>query len=134
VVEVSFTQKTPYQKSAPNPPAILQGARGEIRTTRAASRFSSLVALKLSEWIPTTDQKGTNMADEKKWEESKDGGKPEGNGGTSTREPTQPEEVAGRARQMVAVCPKCGVQSYVGGDWKWFTCWKCGGTNSEMVC
>jgi hypothetical protein len=81
----------------------------------------------------TTNQKGIDMADEKKWEESEGAGKPEGNGGTSTREPEQPAEVAGRTRQMVAVCPKCGVQTYVGVDWKWFTCWKCGGTSSEMM-
>lgn len=73
------------------------------------------------------------MADEKKWEETQGTGQPEGKGGMSTREPEQGEEVGGRRRQMVAVCAKCGVQSYIGGDWKWFTCWKCGGTSSEMV-
>ena len=81
----------------------------------------------------TTDQKGIDMADETKWETWEGPGKPEGKGGTSTRESDQGAEVAGRTRQMVAVCSKCGMQSYVGADWKWFTCWKCGGTSSEMI-
>jgi hypothetical protein len=73
------------------------------------------------------------MGDEKKWETWEEPGKPEGNGGTSMRESDQGPEVAGRTRQMVAVCSKCGMQSYVGADWKWFTCWKCGGTSSDTA-
>ena len=72
------------------------------------------------------------MADEKKWETWEEPGKPQGKGGTSTGELDEGAEVAGRTRQMVAVCPKCGMQSYVGADWKWFTCWKCGGTSADV--
>jgi hypothetical protein len=73
------------------------------------------------------------MPEEKKWEKREDPGKPEGKGGTSSPESSTGNEVEGRSRQMVAVCVKCGTQSYVGGDWKWFTCWKCGGMSTEMV-
>jgi hypothetical protein len=81
----------------------------------------------------TSGQKGNDfMADEKKWETWEEPGKPEGKGGTSMHESDQGAEVAGRTRQMVAVCAKCGMQSYVGADWKWFTCWKCGGTSADV--
>ena len=73
------------------------------------------------------------MADEKQWQEAKAGGQPEGEGGTSSPEATTGLEVGGRSRQLVASCFKCGTTAYVGVDWKWFTCWKCGGTNSEMM-
>ena len=73
------------------------------------------------------------MADEKQWKESEEGKKPEGNGGTSSPEPAGGDEVGGRSRQMVASCFKCGTTSYVGADWKWFTCWKCGGVSSETA-
>ena len=73
------------------------------------------------------------MADEKKGQKWEEPEKPEGKGGTSIPQSETTNEVEGRSRQLVAVCFKCGTQSYVGVDWKWFTCWKCGGMSSEMV-
>jgi hypothetical protein len=72
------------------------------------------------------------MAEENSWKKWEGEGAPEGNGGMSS--PPSPEsEVQGRNRQLVATCYKCGTQTYIGIDWKWFTCWKCGGTNSEII-
>ncbi|PZR72857.1 MAG: hypothetical protein DLM73_12090 [Chthoniobacterales bacterium] len=73
------------------------------------------------------------MTDEKNWEKWEGPGGPEGKGGTSIAASSGPDEVEGRNRQFVAVCATCGMQTYIGADWKWFTCWKCGGTNSEMI-
>ena len=73
------------------------------------------------------------MADEKQWKEWEEQKKPEGKGGTSSPEATTADEVGGRSRQLVASCFKCGTTSYVGIDWKWFTCWKCGGTSSDTA-
>jgi hypothetical protein len=73
------------------------------------------------------------MADDKQWKEWEEGNKPEGKGGTSSPETSSEDEVGGRSRQLVASCFKCGTTSYVGADWKWFTCWKCGGTSSDTA-
>lgn len=78
-------------------------------------------------------RKGIDMADEKKWKESEGGEKQEGKGGVSSPEPSSAGEVEGHTRQLVASCFKCGTTSYVGADWKWFTCWKCGGTSSDTA-
>ena len=73
------------------------------------------------------------MEDEKKWKESEGAGAQEGKGGVSSPEPSPAGEVEGRSRQVVASCFKCGTTSYIGADWKWFTCWKCGGTSSDSA-
>ncbi|HMG05657.1 MAG TPA: hypothetical protein VK581_09350 [Chthoniobacterales bacterium] len=73
------------------------------------------------------------MSEEKKWQKWEGEGEPEGKGGLSSATASQLSEVDGRTRQLVAVCYKCGTQTYVGVDWKWFTCWKCGGTVTEMI-
>jgi len=73
------------------------------------------------------------MADDKKWEKWDGPGGPEGEGGTSKAESSRAEEVEGKGQQFVAVCSTCGTQAYVGPDWKWFTCWKCGRTSAEML-
>jgi hypothetical protein len=73
------------------------------------------------------------MADEKKWKEAEGAGEPAGKGGVSTPEPSSAGEVEGHSRQLVASCFKCGTTSYVGADWKWFTCWRCGGTSSDTA-
>jgi len=48
-------------------------------------------------------------------------------------EPPGGNEAEGRGTQFVATCFNCGAHSYIGADWKWFTCWKCGATSGEMV-
>lgn len=73
------------------------------------------------------------MANERKWEKSDGPEKPQGNGGLGSGEEPTGDEAAGRGRQFVAVCATCGTQSYVGADWTWFTCWKCGATSTSMV-
>jgi ribosomal protein S27AE len=72
------------------------------------------------------------MAQERKWGTFKGPEQPEGAGGMGSGDP-QEEEAAGRGRQFVATCTNCGAQSYIGADWKWFTCWKCGSMSTEMV-
>ena len=73
------------------------------------------------------------MANERKWGKSEGPATPMGEGGLGRGEPGSDSEAEGRGRQFVAVCANCGMQSYVGADWKWFTCWKCGATSTEMV-
>lgn len=73
------------------------------------------------------------MTEQKQWKEWEEEKRPEGDGGTSSPEATTTDEVGGRSRQLVASCFKCGTASYVGADWKWFTCWKCGGTSSDTA-
>ena len=36
-------------------------------------------------------------------------------------------EVAGRARTLLYTCLNDGAGNYIQPDWKWFTCWRCGG-------
>ena len=73
------------------------------------------------------------MAD-KKWGKSDGPATPEGNGGLgSGSPPAAVSEAEGHSRQFVATCLNCGATSYIGGDWKWFTCWKCGATSSEVM-
>ena len=71
------------------------------------------------------------MAD-RKWGTWDGPDKPEGDGGLGSGAPSS-EEAEGRGRQFVAVCATCGAQSYIGPDWKWFTCWKCGSTSTETA-
>jgi len=73
------------------------------------------------------------MADERKWEKWNGPGKPEGPGEMGKAEPTSDNEVAGHSRQMTVTCYNCGAHQYVGPDAKWFTCWKCGATSSEVM-
>ncbi|HEX8077974.1 MAG TPA: hypothetical protein VF511_09180 [Chthoniobacterales bacterium] len=72
------------------------------------------------------------MAEQRKWGKSDGPEKPEGNGGLGSGAPTG-NEAEGRGTQFVATCAHCGSQSYIGPDWKWFTCWKCGAMSTEMV-
>jgi hypothetical protein len=74
-----------------------------------------------------------NMAKERKWGKWDGPETPEGDGGLGSGEAPSGNEAEGRARQFVAVCATCGMQSYVGADWQWFTCWKCGATSTQMV-
>lgn len=68
----------------------------------------------------------------RKWGKSEGPEQPEGEGGMgSGAEPAS--EAGGRSKLFVAVCATCGAQSYIGPEWKWFTCWKCGATSTEMV-
>jgi len=73
------------------------------------------------------------MADEKKWGKWDGPEKPEGPGSVGMAEPTPAGEAEGHGRQAVAICSNCGAHSYVGGDWKWFTCWKCGAMSTEVA-
>ena len=73
------------------------------------------------------------MAEERKWGKWDGPEKPEGAGAMGSAEPPSGNEAEGRSRQFVATCFNCGAHSYIGSDWKWFTCWKCGATSSEMV-
>jgi hypothetical protein len=53
--------------------------------------------------------------------------KPEGKGGAGKeKEEAAGAEVAGRGKEMLYICFNDGSASYVGPDWKWFTCWRCG--------
>jgi ribosomal protein S27AE len=73
------------------------------------------------------------MADERKWGKAAGSEPPAGPGAMGTAEPPPAGEVEGHGKQFVATCFNCGASSYIGGDWKWFTCWKCGATSAEMV-
>ena len=59
--------------------------------------------------------------------------KPEGPGEMGRAELPPGEEVEGHGRQMTVTCFNCGAHQYVGPDSKWFTCWKCGATSSEVM-
>ncbi|HVF72329.1 MAG TPA: hypothetical protein VM940_12040 [Chthoniobacterales bacterium] len=73
------------------------------------------------------------MNEERKWGKSDGPEEPSGPGGVGSGAPAEPSEAEGHSRQFVAVCATCGSQSYIGVDWKWFTCWKCGSMSTEMV-
>jgi ribosomal protein S27AE len=74
------------------------------------------------------------MADQRRWGKWDGPEAPEGEGGLgSGSAPAGGSEAEGRGRQFVATCVNCGATSYIGGDWKWFTCWKCGAMSSEMI-
>lgn len=53
--------------------------------------------------------------------------KQEGPGGTGKEKESEGAEVAGRGKQLLYVCFNDGAGNYVDPDWKWFTCWRCGG-------
>jgi hypothetical protein len=79
-------------------------------------------------------QKGNSMADKRKWGKWDGPQPPAGEGGLgSGSPPSAGSEAEGHSRQFVVTCINCGTQSYIGGDWKWFTCWKCGAMSTEMV-
>jgi hypothetical protein len=78
-------------------------------------------------------RKEFDMADQRKWGKWDGPEKPEGTGAMGKAEPPSGGEAEGRGSQFVATCFNCGAHSYIGADWKWFTCWKCGATSGEMV-
>ena len=54
--------------------------------------------------------------------------KPEGKGGAGKeKDEAAGAEVAGRARTLLYTCLNDGAGNYIQPDWKWFTCWRCGG-------
>ena len=74
------------------------------------------------------------MSEEKKWKKWEGQGKPEGKGGMSRPESSEPEEVAGRERKVAMItCFICGATSAIESDSQWYTCWKCGGTATTMI-
>lgn len=74
------------------------------------------------------------MADERRWGKWDGPERPDSsNGGIGSGDPGSGNEAEGRGNKFVATCFNCGAHSYIGGDWKWFTCWKCGATSAEMV-
>ena len=80
------------------------------------------------------------MAEERIWGKWDGPEKPDTNGGIGSGDPaatttaaTAAAEAEGRGNKFVATCFNCGAHSYIGADWKWFTCWKCGATSAEMV-
>jgi len=73
------------------------------------------------------------MAEERKWGKWDGPEKPEGPGQIGSAKPDDGGEVAGHSRQMTVTCFNCGAHQYVGLDSKWFTCWKCGATSSEVM-
>ena len=77
------------------------------------------------------ERKELDMAEAKIWGKSNGPEQPEGPGGLGSGTPPAGGEAEGRGRQFVAVCANCGSQSYIGPDWKWFTCWKCGAMSTE---
>ena len=78
-------------------------------------------------------EKGIDMADQRKWGKWDGPEKPEGPGAMGSAEPASNGEAGGRGKQFVMTCFNCGATSYIGADWKWFTCWKCGSMSQEMV-
>jgi hypothetical protein len=74
------------------------------------------------------------MAEEKNWKKWEGPGEPEGKGGMSIPESSQPEEVEGRGRKMAMItCYLCGATGAIEHDAQWYTCWKCGGTATTMM-
>jgi ribosomal protein S27AE len=101
-----------------------------------ARKFISLVELRLfydGNNFRKDREKGIDMADERKWGKAEGPEPPKGKGAMGRAEPPADDEAGGRSKQFVATCFTCGASSYIGADWKWFTCWKCGSTSSEMV-
>ena len=78
-------------------------------------------------------RKEIDMAQERMWGKLEGPQKPEGNGGLGSGAPPTEGEAEGRSRLFVATCATCGTQSYIGPEWKWFTCWKCGATSTETA-
>jgi ribosomal protein S27E len=72
------------------------------------------------------------MAD-KKWGKWDGPGTPEGPGEIGQAELAKGGEVEGHSRQITVTCFNCGAHQYVGPDSKWFTCWKCGATSTEVI-
>ena len=77
------------------------------------------------------------MAEEKaaKWQKWEGPEKPPGNGGMTSREMSQPEDVEGRGGKKggVVECYNCKTGFYsLPADWKWFTCWNCGALNYNL--
>jgi len=70
---------------------------------------------------------------ERKWEKWEGPAKPPGPGTTGSAEAPAGKEVEGHNRQMTVTCYNCGAHQYVGPDAKWFTCWKCGATSTEVM-
>jgi len=80
------------------------------------------------------NRKGTCMAEATNWKKWEGPGEPEGKGGMSSPESSQPEEVEGRGRKMAMItCYLCGATGAIEHDAQWYTCWKCGGTATTMV-
>ena len=79
-------------------------------------------------------RKEIDMGDKRTWGKWDGPQPPQGDGGLgSGSPPSGGSEAEGHSRQFVATCFKCGTQSYIGGDWKWFTCWKCGAMSTETA-
>jgi hypothetical protein len=52
---------------------------------------------------------------------------PEGPGGVGKeKDEGANAEVAGRSKRLLYTCLSDGAGNYVGPDWEWFTCWRCG--------
>ena len=81
----------------------------------------------------TDREKGIDMADERKWGKWDGPEKPAGPGEMGRAEPPSGNEVEGHSGQMTVTCYNCGAHQYVGPDSKWFICWKCGATSSEVM-
>jgi ribosomal protein S27E len=73
------------------------------------------------------------MAEERKFKKWEGSGKPQGHGETGKAEASSGGEVEGHGRQMSVTCSNCGAHQYVGPDSKWFVCWKCGATSSDVM-
>jgi|GEM_PF-1474289 len=78
-------------------------------------------------------RKEIDMAEERKWGKWDGPEKPKGPGAIGKAEQPSGDEVEGHSRQMTVTCYNCGAHQYVGLDSKWFTCWKCGATSSEIM-
>ena len=78
-------------------------------------------------------RKEIDMAEERKWGKWDGPEKPEGPGEVGSAKPPSEGEAEGRGRQFMVTCYNCGTHQYVGPDAKWFTCWKCGATSSEVM-
>ena len=73
------------------------------------------------------------MAEERKFKKWEGPGKPEGQGEMGKPDSSSGNEVEGHTRQMTVTCYNCGAHQYVALDSKWFICWKCGATSSEVM-
>jgi ribosomal protein S27E len=73
------------------------------------------------------------MPDKRTWEKWDRPEKPTGPGETGSAEPSAIDEVEGHSRQMTVTCTNCGAHQYVGAEAKWFVCWKCGATISDVM-
>ena len=73
------------------------------------------------------------MAEERSWKKWEGPGEPPGPGTTGSAQPPSGGEVEGHGGKMTVTCYNCGAHQYVGPDAKWFTCWKCGATATEVA-